>query len=107
MGAVLLEEAGISRDEARLETRLLLLHAAGITPETLFLRRDDVIPSAADARFRDYLARRKQREPLAYIVGERGFYGLTFRVTPAVLIPRPETEFVVEVALNHIGDRPA
>jgi len=50
-------------------------------------------------------ARRAAREPLAYIVGTRAFYGLDFLVSPAVLIPRPETEFVVDAVLEHVADR--
>jgi release factor glutamine methyltransferase len=58
------------------------------------------VPSNLEPRFSDWIARREQREPSAYIVGMREFWGLEFRVTPDVLIPRPETEFVVEEALK-------
>ena len=56
-------------------------------------------PVALEPTFSDWIERRMRREPAAYIVGSREFWGLDFRVTPAVLIPRPETEFIVEEAL--------
>lgn len=59
----------------------------------------DAAPAALEPRFTDWLDRRTRREPTAYIVGEREFWGLPFRVSPAVLIPRPETELIVEAAL--------
>ena len=57
------------------------------------------LPPALEPRFSEWIRRRARREPAAYIVGIREFWGLDFRVTPAVLIPRPETEFIVEEAL--------
>jgi release factor glutamine methyltransferase len=57
------------------------------------------VPESLEPRFSQWLARRENREPTAYIVGVREFWGLEFRITPAVLIPRPETELVVEEAL--------
>jgi release factor glutamine methyltransferase len=80
-------------------------HAFGLTREQLLLRPDQELD---EVLLEPLLARRANREPLAYILGERGFYGLSFRVTPAVLIPRPETELLVEAALavgqGHILD---
>src|SRR5687767_10115646 len=61
-------------------------------------------PAALEPRFSEWLARREQREPTAYIIGVREFWGLDFNVTPAVLIPRPETEFIVEEALKTVRD---
>ncbi|MCX6368059.1 MAG: peptide chain release factor N(5)-glutamine methyltransferase [Armatimonadetes bacterium] len=92
-----LTDAGIAADEARTEARLLLQHAFGLTREQLILRPDLELDSSV---LEPLLARRASREPLAYILGERGFYGLSFRVTPAVLIPRPETELLVEAVIN-------
>lgn len=104
-GANRLIAAGISPSETRLETRLLLSHASGLSREALYLRPDDLLSPPATQRFQSLLTRREKREPLAYILGEREFYGLTFRVTPAVLIPRPETEFLVEAVLVGIEHR--
>lgn len=95
--------AGIPADEARAEARILALHAFGLTREQLFLRMNSPIIGGqgvgqgdqGDA-FDALMVRRASREPLAYLTGEREFYGLTFKVTPAVLIPRPETEHLVE-----------
>jgi release factor glutamine methyltransferase len=106
-GAAMLAAGGIAPDMARIEAQLLLLHAANITSEALHLRPQSALPPSAAEKYRGFVARRAAREPLAYITGERGFYGLTFKVTPDVLIPRPETEFLVEATLQHIGDRKA
>jgi release factor glutamine methyltransferase len=62
--------------------------------------RAGAIPDALEPRFSQWIERRMRREPTAYIIGVREFWGLDFVVTPAVLIPRPETEFVVEEALR-------
>jgi release factor glutamine methyltransferase len=97
-----LTDAGIPTDEARTEARLLVQHVFGLTREQLILRSDSPIDGGQGAIFEPLLARRVSREPLAYILGERGFYGLSFRVTPAVLIPRPETELLVEAALEFL-----
>ena len=99
--------AGIPEGEARTEARILVMHAFGLTREQLILRSDSspLAPNhgGKDAvAFEELLARRMHREPLAYILGERGFYGLSFHVTPAVLIPRPETELLVEAALEKL-----
>ena len=76
---------------------MLAMHAFGLTREQLILRPDaDIDPE----RLEPFLSRRTNREPLAYILGEREFYGLNFRVTPAVLIPRPETEHLIETVLS-------
>jgi release factor glutamine methyltransferase len=72
---------------------------------TYLARRDDALEADAAARLERAVARREASEPVAYITGEREFWGLTFLVTPAVLIPRPETEFIVEAALSRLADR--
>jgi release factor glutamine methyltransferase len=95
-----LSATGISPAEARLEARLLAQHGLGFTREQIVTRSQDPIDSAA---LEPLLTRRLAREPLAYILGERAFYGLDFYVTPAVLIPRPETELLVEVVLSLRG----
>ena len=97
-----LARAGIDPDEARAEARLLVAHVAGVSREFLHTRPDYPLPSDQGATLEALVRRRVAREPLAYLLGTREFYGLTFEVTPAVLIPRPETEFLVEAALHHL-----
>ena len=96
-----LTEAGISSDDASVEVRQIILETLGMTPTQLILHSGNL--SAAETRRIDAcITRRATREPLAYILGERWFYGMRFLVTPDVLIPRPETEFLVELALAHV-----
>ncbi|MEM9798997.1 MAG: peptide chain release factor N(5)-glutamine methyltransferase [Planctomycetota bacterium] len=84
--------------EARLESELLVAHALGLDRLGLFMRLDQPIHAKEVDRARDLLVRRGRREPTAYIVGEREFYGRSFAVGPGVLVPRPETELVVDLA---------
>ena len=106
-GSHCLEAAGIPADEARTEALLLLIYALRLSREELRLRPEREATAEDAARYAALLDRRATREPLAYITGTRAFYGLDFVVTPAVLIPRPETEFLVEAALRHIALLPA
>ncbi|MDX1932723.1 MAG: peptide chain release factor N(5)-glutamine methyltransferase [Capsulimonadales bacterium] len=96
-----LADAGLPASEARAEARLILMRAANLSREELILRPELPLTDADRDRFEQWLRRRERREPLAYLFGERDFYGLTFLVTPAVLIPRPETELLVETALTY------
>jgi len=73
----------------------------------VYLKSGRVLSGAERARSRELLARRRTREPLAYILGRREFYGFTFEVGPDVLIPRPETEFLVDSVLEWLRARPA
>lgn len=84
--------------DARLEALLFLCHGFGISRAQVLSRLRDAAPSS-DA-FESLLARRLSGEPVAYILGEREFYGLALQVNPAVLIPRPETELLVDTALT-------
>ena len=85
---------------ARLDAQLLLAYRLG-RPRAWLLAHEDAPLAAADARAVTALfARRADGEPLAYLVGEREFHGLTLRVTPAVLVPRPDTETLVDWALE-------
>lgn len=84
---------------ARLEAEILLAHTLKISRAYLLARLGDPIESADAAQFAGMVARRAQREPIAYIVGHQEFYGLELYVDRRVLIPRPETEHVVEYAL--------
>lgn len=101
--AVALTAAGI--DNVRFEARLLLSHATGLTIEQLIPRGPDAAPAAAAATLRELTARRVRREPMAYILGEREFWGLPFKVSPAVLVPRPDSETVIETVLDLLPDR--
>ncbi len=94
LGAQRLTAAGI--DNPRLESRLLLAHALGRTPEALIR---DLTETRAAPEFDALLARRAGHEPLALILGWREFWSLRFKVSPATLIPRPDSETIVEAAL--------
>jgi release factor glutamine methyltransferase len=91
-----LAAAGIDAREAR----LLLSAATGFSASTVIGFPEKPVPQSAQAVFEDFLKRRKHHEPVAYILGRKEFYGLELAVTPAVLIPRPETELLVELALQ-------
>jgi release factor glutamine methyltransferase len=101
--AVALAAAGI--DNVRFEARLLLSHASGLRTEEMIARGRDPAPPAIEQSLRALTARRVRREPMAYILGEREFWGLPFKVTPAVLVPRPDSETVIEAALALMPDR--
>ena len=88
-------------DLPALEQRILLMHALGLSRTELITQDQRHINSEQSARLSDLFARRLQGEPIAYILGEREFFGLSFIVSPAVLIPRPDTELIVELALTH------
>lgn len=89
-----------------LEARILLGHALSWRRTELITRADEPLAVEALARYRALEARRVAGEPIAQIVGAREFYGLTFEVTPHVLIPRPETELLVEMVLTAIEPAP-
>jgi release factor glutamine methyltransferase len=101
--AVALGAAGI--DNARFEARLLLGHAAGLSTEQLIAHGTDASSPAVASALRALTARRVRREPMAYILGEREFWGLTFKVTPAVLVPRPDSETLIEAVLELLSER--
>ncbi len=84
--------------EARLEAELLVGHALGLDRLQLFMQLDRPVGAREIDAARDLLVRRGRREPVAYITGRREFYGRSFRVGPGVLIPRPETELLVDRA---------
>ncbi len=104
----LLEESGIEAKEASLDAELLARKALGWDRARLLASLNEPEPAGFEEAFSALVARRLRREPIAYIVGRREFWGLDFEVTPDVLIPRPETEFIVEEALRipGIGKRP-
>lgn len=79
----------------RLDTEILLAHARGCPRIQLYVQYNDVVTEPQRATMRDLVRRRAQSEPVAYLVGHREFFGLDFRVTADVLVPRPETETLV------------
>lgn len=87
-----------STDSPRLEAELLVAHALGLARLDLFLQFERPVLAAEVALARELLVRRGRREPVAYITGAREFYGRPFRVSRAVLVPRPETELIVDLA---------
>lgn len=89
-----------------LDARVLLAHALGWTRTQLITRGDEPLDAAAVERYRQLEARRVAGEPVAQLVGLREFFGRPFDVTPDVLIPRPETELLVEAALDAIDGIP-
>jgi release factor glutamine methyltransferase len=86
-------------ESPRLDAEILLAEALGVNRAHLLAHGDDALPPDVLDQFQAWVLRREKREPVAYIIGRREFYGLDFTVTPAVLIPRPETEHLVEEAL--------
>jgi release factor glutamine methyltransferase len=85
------------------EARLLLAHATGWPRTTLIANPERELPQSAARDFEAVAERRRAGEPVAYLLGEREFYGLALKVGPAVLIPRPETELLVDLALERIA----
>jgi len=92
------KERGI--DSPRLEAEILLACALGIRRIDLYVRHDQIVDDAGRARFRDMVRRRQEGCPTAHIVGKKEFYSLDFAVSPATLIPRPDTELLVDEALR-------
>jgi len=98
-----LAAAGIADADAAIDADVLARHVLGWTREQMIINQRDPLPAASEdgfaQRFAALIARRAEREPVAYIVGHREFWGLEFEVTRDVLIPRPETELIVEETL--------
>jgi release factor glutamine methyltransferase len=90
-----------------LAAELLLLHALGRDRTWLYAHPEECVPDAIAERFQALIARRATGEPTQYLTGKQEFWGLEFEVTPDVLIPRPETEHVMEVALDRLALREA
>ena len=88
----------------RLDADVLTAHALGCSRDTLYAFPERAMPTDDARRLAGFVRRRRRGEPLAYIVGQREFWSLTLCVDPRVLVPRPETECLVEAALARIGD---
>lgn len=98
-----LEEAGI--DTASLDAQIILAHIFGKDRGWLFAHYDQALTHEQTECFTEQVARRAAAEPVAYLVGHREFYGIDLTVDPRVLIPRPETELLVDAVLDHIESR--
>jgi len=97
-----LEIAGIENPE--IDAGTLLGHCLGKSRTALYLMADERLPRDSEKQFSNLLKRREQREPLAYILGCQEFWSLDFLVSPDVLIPRPETELLLEKAIKIFKD---
>ncbi len=97
--------AGRGVENARLEAELLVAEATGLERLQLYLQHDRPLEEEERRRLRALVIARRKREPIAYILGRREFYSIPLRVARGVLIPRPETEHVVDAALEHIYSR--
>lgn len=94
-------------DSARRDAELLLLHTLGLNKAALIADPNRVLTAEQQSAYEAAITRRLRHEPIQYITGQQEFYGLALRVTPAVLIPRPETEHLVEAVLQRLPhDRP-
>ena len=98
-----LERAGLTAMDARLDAEVLARHALGWDRARLVADGREEMAADVLVRYRALIERRAAREPVAFITGHREFWGLDFEVTPAVLIPRPETELIVEAVLQRRG----
>ena len=94
-------------ESARLEAQILLAHALGCKKIDLYVRHDEEPPEDRRTAFRETIKKRADGMPVAYLVGYREFFQLEFAVSPAVLIPRPETETLVMEALRRLKPMPA
>lgn len=105
--AAALESAGLTPADARQDAAVLARHLLRWDLAHWLGHQRDEAPGGFAVAFTQLIARRAAREPVAYITGEREFYGRTFSVSPAVLIPRPETELLVDAALKRAAVFPA
>lgn len=102
-GMALLTEANIP--DCGNDVFILLGHVLGKSRTGLLAAGRDQVDAVSESTFRSLLSRRLQREPVAYIIGEQEFWSLDFRVSNNVLIPRPETEFLLEQVLYHVENK--
>jgi release factor glutamine methyltransferase len=104
--ARVLAAAGVPADDSLQDAALLARWVLGWSRTEWLTRQREASPDGFAASFQSAIARRAAREPVAYITGAREFYGRPFRITPDVLIPRPETEIVVDETLGILAGRP-
>ena len=97
------ERLSATSDSARLDAEILLARALDVPRSYLAAHPEDTLDEAARARFGRAVDKRAQNVPIAYLIGEREFWSLTLMVSDATLVPRPETELVVELALAELG----
>jgi release factor glutamine methyltransferase len=98
--------AAVRPEDAAVDVDVYVRTILGWDKATLVTRLRESSPDGLEPRFSDWISRRERREPTAYILGTREFWGRDFLVTPAVLVPRPETEFIVEEAIPLVRDIP-
>jgi release factor glutamine methyltransferase len=91
----------------RLDAEVLLAHALGVDRLFLYLNLDQPLPGPERARYRTLAARRAGREPVALITGTKEFWSIPFKISRGVLIPRPDTETLVQAVLDHAANLPA
>ena len=97
-----LKAQGFDAETAKLEAQLLLQHALNVNRAWLIAHQDENLPPSIEAAYRAMLERRLNGEPIAYILGYREFYGLKLKVSPDTLIPRADTETLVEATLGKV-----
>ncbi len=100
-----LQQAGINDSEAFADAELLARHVLDWDRSTYLVRNHEAPPQTFDTAYKKTIKRRTAREPVSLITEEREFWGLKFSVKPGVLIPRPETELIIETAINLFPDR--
>ena len=93
------EQTGI--DEAHSEARLIIGYALGLTRSEIIHRNDEKLSEDQITRCRSFIKRRSAREPMAYLIGEKEFWSLPFKVSPETLIPRPDSETLVDAVVDH------
>ena len=100
------EAFGAVTETPRLDAEILLAHALGIRRSKLLARLSEACCAEARGEFESFVERRLEFEPIAYIIGEWEFFSLPFYVEAPLLVPRPETEHLVEAVMAFVGDRP-
>ena len=102
-GRARLREAGVPDQEAALDVDLFARTILGWDRARMIVESEAPVPAGLEPTFSSWVERCARHEPPAYIIGRREFWGLDFIVSPAVLVPRPETELIVEAVLHVVG----